>query len=54
MRVCFNSLMLTLPLLHILETCGLGVIHSVDYMHAVLCGVLVMHLHVLKPFYFDS
>jgi hypothetical protein len=52
-RECFNSRLPPLPLSHILETSGLGVTHSVDCMHTVLCGVLVMHLHVLRLFYLD-
>jgi len=48
-----NSLLPTVPLSHILETSGLGVTHPVDCMHTVLCGVLVTHGHVLRPFYLD-
>jgi len=49
LRVCFNSLLPAAPLSHILETSGLGVTHSVDCIHTVLCGVLVTHLRVLRP-----
>ena len=53
MHECRNSVLPTVPLSHILETCGLGVTHSVDYMHTVLCGVLVTHLRMLRPFYLN-
>ena len=54
MHEWFICLLPTVPLSHILETSGLGVTHPVDYMHTILCGVLVTHLHVLlRPLYLD-
>jgi hypothetical protein len=53
LHVCFDSLLPTVPVSHILETSGLGVTHSVDCIHAILCGELVTHGRVLRPFYLD-